>query len=563
VRMRHHAFDVVTIGGGSAGLIAAAFAAGLGARAALVEKTQLGGECLWTGCVPSKALVHAAAVAHTIRHAAEAGIDTCAVGREQTHGTLRYVREARERVQEASASEQMLRSLGVEIFYADGRFRSRQEFECGDDLLRGRHFIVATGSRPRIPEIVGLSETGYLTNTTVFDLPEPPHSMVVLGGGPIGVEMAQAFARLGTRITLLQRGPRLLPRDDAELVEILEHRLREEGVDVRLGAEVSRVDRATGGIRVTVRTGGRDDAVTASALLVATGRRPNVDGLGLEEAGVATDQHGIRVDSRLRASAPNIWACGDVVGWPQFSHAAEYAAKVAVQNVLFPVRTRVHSERVPWTTFTDPELAHLGLTEADARGRGERIEVFRYPFSRDDRALVDGAPLGLVKLVAGPAVAGCWGRISWAPGRESLSRNLWWLWTAGCRSATWRTRSTCTRRSRWPFNGRRRHGGRPAGRAVSRGGYSRGTCIFGGGDRDGVTECLGGTSHASPKPLAAAQPIRPPRPARAQRSPIAVCLCCRRRRTLRPRRRPRPAALRSPSSRGTWAMAGASARARG
>jgi pyruvate/2-oxoglutarate dehydrogenase complex dihydrolipoamide dehydrogenase (E3) component len=398
--MRHHAFDVVTIGGGSAGLIAAAFAAGLGARAALVEKTQLGGECLWTGCVPSKALLHAAAVANTIRHASEAGIDAGPIAREQAHGTLRYVREARRQVHEASAAEQMLRSLGVEIFYADGRFRSRQEFECGDDLLRGRHFIVATGSRPRVPEIFGLLETGYLTNTTVFDLPEPPHSMVVLGGGPIGVEMAQAFARLGTRITLLQRGPRLLPRDDAELVEMLERRLREESVDVRLGTEVSHVHRVPEGTRVTVRIGGRDETVTASALLVATGRHPNIEGLGLEEAGVVTGPQGIRVDSRLRTSAPNIWACGDVVGWPQFSHAAEYAAKVAVQNVFVPLRTRVHFDRVPWTTFTDPELAHLGLTEAEARERGERIEVFRYPFSRDDRALIDGAPLGLVKLVA-------------------------------------------------------------------------------------------------------------------------------------------------------------------
>jgi pyruvate/2-oxoglutarate dehydrogenase complex dihydrolipoamide dehydrogenase (E3) component len=398
--MRRHAFDVVTIGGGSAGLIAASFAAGLGARAALVEKAQLGGECLWTGCVPSKALLHAAAVANTIRHATESGIDAGPVAREQTHGSLRYVREARGKVKEASASDRMLRSLGVEIFYAAGRFNSRREFQCGDDLLRARHFIIATGSRPRVPEILGLSETGYLTNTTIFDLPEPPDSMIVLGGGPIGVEMAQAFARLGSRVTLLQRGPRLLPRDDAELVEILERRLREEGVDVRLGTEVSRVDRAPEGARVSVRTGGRNGTVTASVLLVAAGRRPNIEGLGLEEAGVVTDQHGIRVDSRLRTSAPNIWACGDVVGWPQFSHAAEYAAKVAVQNVFFPVRARVHFDRVPWTTFTDPELAHLGLTEAEAREQGERIEVFRYPFSRDDRALVDGAPLGLVKLVA-------------------------------------------------------------------------------------------------------------------------------------------------------------------
>ncbi len=220
--MSDRVFDLVVIGGGSAGLIAASFAAGLGARTALVEKTRLGGECLWTGCVPSKALLHAAAVANTIRHAGEAGIAVDSVGRAQTRGSLRYAREARLKVQDASAADAMLHDLGVQVCYGDGRFQSSRALQVGPTLLRARYFILATGSRPRVPEIPGLPEAGYLTNTSVFDLEEPPESMVVIGGGPIGVEMAQAFARLGTRVTLVQRGPRLLPKDDEELVRILE-----------------------------------------------------------------------------------------------------------------------------------------------------------------------------------------------------------------------------------------------------------------------------------------------------------------------------------------------------
>ncbi len=398
--MSDRVFDLVVIGGGSAGLIAASFAAGLGARTALVEKYRLGGECLWTGCVPSKALLHAAAVMNTIRHAGEAGIALDSVGRVQARGSLRYAREARLKVQDASAADAMLHDLGVQVYYGDGRFQSSRALQLGPTLLRARYFILATGSRPSVPEIPGLPEAGYLTNTSVFDLEEPPENMVVIGGGPIGVEMAQAFARLGTRVTLVQRGSRLLPRDDEELVRILEDRLREDGVDVRLGAEPARVDRLPAGRRVTVHVSGKNETVVAAELLVATGRRPNVEGLGLEEIGVRMGRSGIEVDSRLRTNVATIWACGDVIGWPQFSHAAEYEAKVVVQNALLPLRTRVRFDRVPWTTFTDPELAHVGLTEEEARRRGERLEVFRYPFSRDDRAVVDGAPRGLVKLVA-------------------------------------------------------------------------------------------------------------------------------------------------------------------
>jgi pyruvate/2-oxoglutarate dehydrogenase complex dihydrolipoamide dehydrogenase (E3) component len=393
-------YDLVAIGGGSAGLVSAAVAAGLGARTALVEKHRLGGECLWTGCVPSKALLQSARAARLMGRLAEFGLEGPPFRREHARGVLEHVRASRLRVQEADAVEPLLRELGVEFFYGDGRFLNNRELQLGDRVLRSRRWVIATGSRPRVPSVPGLAEAGYLTNTTVFDLPDLPESLLVIGGGPVGVEMAQAFQRLGTQVTLLQRGPRLLPRDDEELVHLLEARLREEGVDLRLGAEAVRVERAGARKQVTVRDAGGARAVEAAEILVATGRRANCEGLGLEEIGVRMDADGIAVDNRLRTRVRNIWACGDVIGWPQFSHLAEYEAKIAVQNALLPVPARARFDRVPWATFTEPELAHLGLTEAEARSKGIPVEVFRHPFSRDDRALVDGEPYGLVKLVA-------------------------------------------------------------------------------------------------------------------------------------------------------------------
>ena len=398
--MAQHDFDLVAIGGGSAGLVTAAVAAGLGARAAIVEKARLGGECLWTGCVPSKALIHGARVAHLLRHSANLGLPASTASREALAGVLEYARSSRLRVQEADAVEPLLRDLGVQFFYGDARLRSPRELQLDGDVLRSRHFVLCTGSRPRIPPIPGLVDAGYLTNLTVFDLETPPESMVVIGGGPIGVELAQAFARLGTKVTLLQRALRILVRDDAELASLLEARLREEGIDLVTNAEVVQVRRTHGSREVTYRAEQTEHTVTASKILVAAGRAPNTEGLDLDQVGVQCGEQGVVVDRYLRTTVRNIWACGDVIGFPQFSHAAEYEAKLVVQNALLPLRGKANFERMPWATFTDPELAHVGLTEAAARERGVPMEVFRHPFGRDDRALVDDEGYGVVKLVA-------------------------------------------------------------------------------------------------------------------------------------------------------------------
>lgn len=397
--MPQYDFDLIAIGGGSAGLVTAAVAAGLGARAAIVEKSRLGGECLWTGCVPSKALIHGARVAHQLRHAAAVGVPPAAPAPESLGGVLQYARNSRRRVEEADAVEPLLSELGVRFFYGEGRFRSAREFVLDGDVLRARHFVLCSGSRPRLPEIAGLRESGYRTNTTIFDLERPPRALAVVGGGPVGVELAQAFQRLGTQVTLLQRGPRILPRDDGELVERLTERLRAEGVELLTGVEVTAAHAAPAGRELRFRTGSGERVAACDEILIAAGRSPNVEGLGLDQIGVRCGTEGVQVDRHLRTTVRNVWACGDIIAGPQFSHAAEYAAKVVVQNALLPVRMTAHLDRMPWATFTDPELAHAGLTEAAARERGMAIEVFRHPFARDDRALVDAEDFGMVKLV--------------------------------------------------------------------------------------------------------------------------------------------------------------------
>jgi pyruvate/2-oxoglutarate dehydrogenase complex dihydrolipoamide dehydrogenase (E3) component len=395
-------YEIIVIGGGSAGIVCANVAAALGVRTALVEKERIGGECLWTGCVPSKALIHAAAVASDRTGSRALGAPREPVDRSVGREALNYVREAIERVREADATEAMLRDFGVELFFGVPRFEEPHVLQVGDTRLLGRQFILATGSRPAAPDIPGLAESGYLTNQSLFSLPEVPESLGVIGGGPIGVEMAQAFGRLGAEVTLLQRGPRLLPRDDPELTGELETMLAAEGIRVLTMAPVTGVRRAADGSRtITFSRGDRTEEVGCAELLVATGRRANVQGLNLEAAGVCLDPVGVWVDRKLRTSARHIWACGDVLGRHRFSHMAEHEAKAVVRNALLPFSPHVPLEIEPWTTFTDPELAAVGLTEEQAMRKEGRVKVYRHSFGQDDRALVDEAGRGLVKIVAG------------------------------------------------------------------------------------------------------------------------------------------------------------------
>lgn len=392
-------YDIVILGGGSAGIVSGVMAGGLGLRVLLIEKDAMGGERLNTGCTPSKALLHAAKRAHSMRTAGAVGLPSRPVSRDEAHGVLKHVRETIDVVRKADATDQLLRDHGVRLRFGKAHFLDRHTLNLDGETIRADHFILATGSHPVIPDIPGLHEVGYLTNRTLFDLEEIPSSLLIVGGGPIGVEMGQALHRLGCEVTLVQKDPRLLLRDDAEATGMLAQMLREEGIAVWLDAEVRSLHRTEKGCSAQLLHKSEGRECEFAALLIAAGRAPNIEGLNLETIGVAYDRLGVKVDDRLRTTAPNIYACGDVIGDYQFSHMAEYEAKKVVRNIVFPGEVKAVYPTALWTTFTDPELARLGLTEEEARDQGVSYEVLRQPFTQNDRALTDAAANGFIKVL--------------------------------------------------------------------------------------------------------------------------------------------------------------------
>lgn len=405
LRRKNYDYDLVIVGGGSAGIVAGNVAGALGARVALVEKARIGGECLWTGCVPSKALLHAADVARQMQAGVDAaGLKNVRLTREDCAGAFGYVRRKIAEVRTNDATEKMLRDFGVEIFHGASEFITPHVLRTPVGDLRAANFLITTGSRAATPNIPGLAETGYLVNETLFDLDRVPESVVCIGGGYINVEMGQALARLGARVTLVDRGPRLLSGEDAELTDLLTSVLRAEGIEVLLNAAVEGVRRdEAGGKIVSVR--GSDGAtrdLACEEILVSVGRTANTNGLSLEKVGVALDEKGnVAADATGQTSAPHVWACGDVTGRFQFSHVAEHEAKIVVRNILFPGSQSVPYDVVPWATFTDPELARVGLTENEAKEKygAANIQILRHEFRQDDRAIVENNTTGLVKII--------------------------------------------------------------------------------------------------------------------------------------------------------------------
>jgi pyruvate/2-oxoglutarate dehydrogenase complex dihydrolipoamide dehydrogenase (E3) component len=380
---------------GSGGLVASEFATTIGVRPVVVERDRVGGDCLWTGCVPSKALLAAGRVAHHMRTADEFGIRAVEPDVDLP-AVWRRIRAVRERIASTDDSPERYEALGVEIVRGSARLTGPTTVAVDGRVLESKRILLCTGSRPAVPPIDGLAEAGFLTSETVFELDDPPTSVVIVGGGPIGVEMAQGMNRLGIEVTLLQRGPRLLPRDEPDLAEIVTRRLREEGVTVELDADCDRVSVA--GIQKVVHGSAR--SWRAQEILVATGRTPNVDGLGLDEVGVELGARGIWTDERLRTTVPSIYAAGDVAGRHLFTHSAGYEAVMAVRDMFFPGKGRA-GELVPWCTFSDPELAHAGLTSAEAiteHGAGD-VEVHRMTLDHSDRARADGSDDGAIVLV--------------------------------------------------------------------------------------------------------------------------------------------------------------------
>ena len=388
-------FDLVVLGGGTGGIVASLIAARAGARVALVERDRVGGDCLWTGCVPSKSLLAAADLAHRIRHAdavglapAEPEIDFAAV--------MAHVEQAIRRI-EPQDSPERLRREGVDVFEAEGRFDGPGTMTAGGRTLRFRRAIVATGSRPLLPTVDGLSAADPLTTDSVWELRELPERLVVLGGGPIGCELGQAFARLGSRVTLVELADRLLLKEEPRASRLIAERLRDDGVDVHLRQRAVRVEPG----RLLIEDA--DEAITFDRILVATGRVPRTEGIGLELVGVRLDGRGaVIVDPRLRTTAPSVYAVGDVTALLPFTHVAAHHARVATPNALFRLRRNADST-LPWVTFTDPEVARVGLTEADARARwGERATVTTAEYSELDRAITGGQGYGFATLVGDP-----------------------------------------------------------------------------------------------------------------------------------------------------------------
>jgi pyruvate/2-oxoglutarate dehydrogenase complex dihydrolipoamide dehydrogenase (E3) component len=393
-------YNVVVIGGGSAGLVTAAATAGLGGRVALIERDKMGGDCLNFGCVPSKALISSARLIQKIRKAEEWGLAKQAPQFEFVK-VMKRMRAKRATIAPHDSQERF-ESLGVDVFRGEARFRSAHEVEIGDTVLRGKNFVIATGSHATIPKIEGLENVRYFTNQTIFDeLNEKPESMIVIGGGPIGCELGQTFARLGVSVTILQRGPQLLPREDPEVAEFLENCLRAEGISVMKNAAAQSVSQSNQGIDLQISSREKTNIV-ADVLLISAGRTPCVHGIGLEKIDVATTDRGVKVNDYLQTTQPHIYAAGDVAGPYLFTHMADTHARVVVRNILMPLqilRQKIDYSVVPWCTYTDPEIATVGMNESAAKKQTVAYDLITAKLDEIDRPVLESEANGFVKVL--------------------------------------------------------------------------------------------------------------------------------------------------------------------
>ncbi|MGI9098524.1 MAG: dihydrolipoyl dehydrogenase family protein [Solirubrobacteraceae bacterium] len=391
------AYHLVVVGLGSGGIVAAQFAAKIGLRVAAVERDRVGGDCLWTGCVPSKALIASARTAHAMRSAARVGITPVEPDIDLA-AVWRRMRAVQAQIARTDDDPDRLRAIGVEVVEGDARLVGPHTVKVGRRTLDTRFVLLCTGSRPAVPVIAGLEQAGFLTNESLFEVERPPGSLTIVGGGPIGVEIAQAWRRLGPAVTLVERGPQLLARDEPALVARLTAKLRDEGVDVRLGAVAEEAAVEDGSKILRMADGARP--IAADELLVAVGRRPDVESLGLEDLGIELAERGVVVDSRLRTTVRSVYAAGDVAGRFAFTHSAAHEAVQAVRNMFFPWHEQAVG-LVPWCTFTEPELAHAGLTGTEARARfgDAQVAVHELSLEHTDRARTDAEDEGALVLV--------------------------------------------------------------------------------------------------------------------------------------------------------------------
>lgn len=391
--------DLVVIGGGTGGLIVTSVAAQLGLKVTLVERREkLGGDCLHTGCVPSKSLIRVAKVASLLRRAADFGLDAH-LDKTDLGKVSDYVHSIISQIQQHDDPDRF-RSYGADVIFGHARFIDSHSIEVNGELLRGKRFVIATGSSPYIPPVMGMEDVPYLTNESIFSQRKLPARLAVLGGGAVGVELAQAYARLGSEVTLVERLAQLLPHEDREISDLLAELLRQEGLSISLSSDVTRVEQQDKECRLHITTADREQQLDVDAVLIAAGRRPNVEELGLDAASVNYSAKGIIVDRRQRTSASHIYACGDVCGPYPFTHMAEYQAGIVISNAIFRFPKKTDYRVVPWVTFSDPELARVGITEQQAKDQGLDVDVLSFPMNRIDRALADSESTGIMKLVS-------------------------------------------------------------------------------------------------------------------------------------------------------------------
>lgn len=391
-------YNLVVIGAGPAGLIAAAGAAGLGGKVALIERHLLGGDCLNVGCVPSKGVVRAGRALYEARHSGEFGLLDGASRDFDFALAMERMRRVRTQISAHDSARRYRDELGVDVFLGAGSFNGPATVTVEGKMLRFKKAAICTGARASVPTIPGLAKVGYLTNETIFSLTVLPERLAIIGGGPIGCELAQAFARFGSRVTLIERGPQLLGREDDDAAEILHSAFIREGIVLQLGVEILGVERRGTDRILRLQREGEALEVRADAILVAIGRAPNVAGLGLEKAGILYDNAGVKVSDTLQTSNRNVYAAGDISSSYKFTHNADAQARILIANALFWGRQKVSALTLPWCTYTDPEIAHVGMYEEDAKAKGLKVTTLTVPLAEIDRALLDGESAGFARV---------------------------------------------------------------------------------------------------------------------------------------------------------------------
>jgi len=402
--MSKYNYDALVIGGGAAGLTTAGIAANFGAKTMMIEMDRLGGDCTWTGCVPSKTLLKAASVMHNAKKAEQYGLKSGTIDMDPRK-VMAHVDKIRREVYEDADDPKIFEEMGIEVVSGKAAFVDDHTLNITDkDGLQrevsGKYIFICTGAKAFMPPITGVDSVDYLTNESLFEIDDMPKKLVIVGGGPIGSEMSQAFNRLGTEVHVVDMAPGILSNDDPELTAILKESLETEGVHYHLNSSVKELSKSSEGVTITIEQDGEEKNLSAEKVLLATGRKANIESLQLDAAGVKTERGGITVNDKCRTNKKHIYAIGDVTGRYQFTHMCEHMAKVATSNALIKIPMKIDKKHVPWVTFTEPELGHVGATQKQLEEAGESFEIYRFPFSKIDRAITDGNTTGLIKVYA-------------------------------------------------------------------------------------------------------------------------------------------------------------------